>query len=818
MTSAVKKKTYDTREAERLLGKGFKLVPLLKDTKQPIEDEWNKPENFVTQESFAPDVSGYGYPLKENGLCSIDPDNVDCARVGLAALGFDLEELMAAGVRTQSTRPRSGGRSTFKVSPDLTWIKFASRDPAVKTALELRASATNLQDCVPGVVYMSDEGDWCSQDYHVMSDYRIDNAPNLPEKVRAWWHRLSTDYRFKHDQQTKFFGAISDHLGREVEPIMSLSHGMYDAPGHRITFNKAHKVEAILARHDYEKVSAKRWKYIHGTGAPGLRPIPDTNDGLWQSDHGSDPLSGTFDAWIAYVVLDHGGDLEAAKEAWATECDKRTTENFEVLDPVQCSEQERIERREKQKKRNTRIGEGEERDYVPLPEIITLSEAESRFVFVSDGSQVADLHDPRFVLALPDWVNTFAASTQLTPKADGDGVKEVSITNLWKNSRKRRTVMARSFKPGAGLTITDPEGRESLNTWRDYDRDPNFIEQPEDGADLFFDQIDFLFGAEAPRFLLWLAHIEQEPGVLPHHGWLHVATEFGLGRNWVASVLTRLWAGSVAANVDLPEMLKRGFNGMLSRKVLAYVDEIHEGGGNTKWENNEKLKSAVTCDRRLINPKFGRQWVEYNACRWLMFSNHLAAIPIEKDDRRWNVVVTESRPRPPELYADMYQALENPRFIQAVAKRLASMDISNFKPGEHAHMTDSKRKVYEASMTESDEWAVDLVKHWPSDLIDHSALSLVLTGEEGKTRNASVRHVMARHGIVPMKRTIKMPDGGATKLVAIRNVDQWENAPNDLMIKEHSGASREKFDCSMSDDPWPRALILARSAEADHID
>jgi biotin operon repressor len=42
-----------------------------------------------------------------------------------------------------------------------------------------------------------------------------------------------------------------------------------------------------------------------------VRPIPGKT-GLWRSDHASDPLHGTFDAWTAFVVLDHQGNLEAA--------------------------------------------------------------------------------------------------------------------------------------------------------------------------------------------------------------------------------------------------------------------------------------------------------------------------------------------------------------------------------------------------------------------------------------------------------------------------------------------------------------------------
>ena len=92
----------------------------------------------------------------------------------------------------------------------------------------------------------------------------------------------------------------------------------------------------------------------------------------------------------------------------------------------------------------------------------------------------------------------------------------------------------------------------------------------------------YLFGDDATRFLDWLAHIEQRPGELPHHGWLHISPEHGTGRNWLASVIARLWKGYVAPNFDLSGMLRTGFNGALSRKLIAIVDEIREGGSGAR--------------------------------------------------------------------------------------------------------------------------------------------------------------------------------------------------------------------------------------------
>jgi hypothetical protein len=291
-----------------------------------------------------------------------------------------------------------------------------------------------------------------------------------------------------------------------------------------------------------------------------------------------------------------------------------------------------------------------------------------------------------------------------------------------------------------------------------------FVERPEDCADMFFDHVKFLFGADAPRFIQWLAHIEQYPNVLPHSGWLHVAKNFGMGRNFISSVLARLWAGYTACNVDLPGILRTGFNGQLSRKLIAVVDEINEGTGD-KWAHNEKMKSIINEERRTINPKYGRQSIEFNACRWLLFSNHLSAIPLEENDRRWNVSICDEPPKSAAYYKQIYGMLSN--------ARLRAVDLSDFNPGAHAVNNDDKQRVRRASLSEIDERAMELRDYWPTDLIDHKQLSLVLTGFEGGSRKPAVRHVIDRLGFKSVARSVRVTPADVRKVIAIRNTDTW---------------------------------------------
>lgn len=439
-------------------------------------------------------------------------------------------------------------------------------------------------------------------------------------------------------------------------------------------------------------------------------------------------------------------------------------------------------RREHQKRENQMIGEGAFK--IPVAEVVTLGTALSRFVFLSDGSRVADIFNPHYDLAYPDWAATYAASKMSLPQPDKELAngkmkktpdKVVAVSELWRGSAGRRTVVCRTYKAGGPMVLPDPQGRLALNIWKPFDRSTDVTDLEAAGVGLFLEHINFLFGKDAGRFLDWLAHIEQQPGVLPHTAWLHIAHRFGMGRNWLASVLARVWAGGVAANFDMVSMFKSGFNGSLSRKVLAIVDEIREGGRDSQWEHSEKLKSLITEETRTINPKFGRQTVEFNSCRWLMFSNHLSAIPLERGDRRVEVVQVDAEPRDAAYYTRLYNALADRQFIAAVATYLGQRDISSFNPGAHAVMTEAKRSAALASQTPTAMWCELLVEHWPCDVIPSQVLAGVLgAGIEGGL-NAGHRRALEQVGVEALGSPVKI-DSKTQRMSIIRNKAKWKGA------------------------------------------
>ncbi len=315
MTAAASTLTADLSESRRLIDAGTKLVRLNAFTKQPQGLAWNHPSNYAT--TIDDTATGYGLPLAANGLVSIDPDNVRLAALGMAAIGLDLEKIMQAGARTRSTRTGSGGRSIFRAPQQVVeWLKFSGK--TVGTILELRATSPNLQDVVAGLVYRTKDGQLCTQQY--ANNLRPDTAPEMQPELLNFWHKCSVDLDYFHAMQKAFMAACGEVpnlaiSGRDANGKVTLA---LRSQRHSQDYNAANTVESILERHGYKLHHGGRWECPTATGQPGIRPIPG-KEGLWRSDHASDPLSGTFDAWLAHVVLDHGGDLTAAERAHDTQ-------------------------------------------------------------------------------------------------------------------------------------------------------------------------------------------------------------------------------------------------------------------------------------------------------------------------------------------------------------------------------------------------------------------------------------------------------------------------------------------------------------------
>lgn len=392
-------------------------------------------------------------------------------------------------------------------------------------------------------------------------------------------------------------------------------------------------------------------------------------------------------------------------------------------------------------------------------------------VAITIGSRVGIMSMPGVTFSTADFV--YLTESCLTERADKKG-KFVKTARLWRDHAERKTVLTQTFHAGAGVICQDPDGKSALNSWRPiirWDATEPVDVQP------FLDHIAYLFvdKVEREKFLDWLAHIEQKPGELPHFGWIHIAKNTGTGRNWLASVLARVWRGYVAPNVDLPALLESPYNGALAGRILAMVDEVQEGAGDNPYRHANRLKALVNAEYRDVNPKCDRQYREHNACRWLTFSNHENALPLKGDDRRFRVVMHSAEPRKPEVYAELYGMLDNPEFINGIAAYLRNRDITGFNPGERPPMNEAKRAAVNAAKSTMLLDAEMISRDWPVDVIDNRDVEEVLTDDfKHKVTTAQQRRVMVEVGAAQYQGGRKVKIGSqSSRIWILRNLAKW---------------------------------------------
>jgi primase-polymerase (primpol)-like protein len=394
------------------------------------------------------------------------------------------------------------------------------------------------------------------------------------------------------------------------------------------------------------------------------------------------------------------------------------------------------ERRRQQMRANEQIGDAfREEDHVAP--ILTLEEMHQRLVYVTSINWFVDrVTFKDYKVDNCEYVFASSLTEIDTGKRDKDTgqpvFSHVPTVKLWlkEHQAQKRIVDKISWKPNGGIICDVPESfNTGVNMWRglvkprwaDYYRDN--LPEREQAIAGWRAHLEYLvpYEVERTRFEKWLAHMLQRPETLPHTAYLMFTPEVGTGRNWLSSVLVRVLRGYVAAGVDIQEVLDGSFNGRLSQKLLAIVDEAKAGMQDAKrYARSERLKTLVNQSAREINVKHGLQSVEHNCMRWLFFSNHSDALPFDNNDRRIAVIAnpTQRHSGGSAYYSALYALLDDTAFISAVwAHLMFGVDVSDFNPGEHAPMNEAKRIALSEMQSEGERAVRDLFAKCPGDLI-----------------------------------------------------------------------------------------------------
>jgi len=358
-----------------------------------------------------------------------------------------------------------------------------------------------------------------------------------------------------------------------------------------------------------------------------------------------------------------------------------------------------------------------------------------------------------------------------------EGAQEKCVTELWLRDPNRKTVANRTFAPGASALCVSPDGGQAVNIWREVTHavpdDWNSRVAP------FIAHVDYLIedAAEHEQVLMWLAHLVQRPGEMPPwHVLMHTDGAQGVGRNWFAAVIGAMVRPYCALHIDIGALAGTnqgvGFNGVLATKIFCCVDELHASAfANGGRRMMEQLKVTLTAETRLINPKYGKQTVEFNRLRVLVLSNHCDAMPLDIDDRRFLVIRNPNTPKDTQYYTELYKLLADSEFIASVWQYLRSLDIANLTKGR-APMSEAKAALIE--VTEPDFVAA------VRDAVERTSIDLTTTGRvkgaSGVDASWQIQQAMRAVGAVKYPKRVSVSGEGRAHVWILRNADKWMRA------------------------------------------
>ncbi|MEM0961682.1 MAG: DUF5906 domain-containing protein [Bacteroidota bacterium] len=432
--------------------------------------------------------------------------------------------------------------------------------------------------------------------------------------------------------------------------------------------------------------------------------------------------------------------------------DARWSETLRDFDPVLADEMEARRRAE---------GPASVRAMPLRTRVLTMRDAMEDLVYLSETGGVFDRRAGRAFKSFELAAGHFAAS-----RTEVEG-REVPVIAAWRKADGRLARDRLTWAPDMPEFCPDPEhGLDAVNTWRGlppYEAPPDWLAR----SAPFVDHVAYLvpFEDERRRFLDWLAHVVQRPGELPHTAYLMVTPTRGVGRNWLASVLAQVLRGHVALGLKLHEVTGDGFNGRLSRKLLAVVDEVREGTeGKQRRRLANDMQNAITQEHRNINPKFGVQEVQYNCMRLLMFSNYFDAVPIERRDRRVNVIYNPTERRLDDDYRELYGLRDDPAFLSSVRRWLEERDLSGFNPGEHAMANEAKTRMLDQQQGDEESDLRDFIEAWPGPVCLRSDVEEALPNVSAR----HLKHLLDEAGCVPLGRHKRVNvDGKGGKKVGV---------------------------------------------------
>jgi hypothetical protein len=635
---------------------GWALCRIEPGKKAPLADDWNEPENALSQQDCL-DIEeigcGAGLMHALSGTCALDIDNLDLARPFLAEHGVDVDALLNApeAVKIMSGR---AGRAKLLYRMKLPMRTLKPKD----SGIELRSATSqgkSVQDVLPPTIHPDTKKPYA----WVYGDKMLghwSNPPPIPSTLLALWRSLASAVPLNPQQSP-----------RTDVTIDTVRKAMYQ---------KIKREKLDVGNHDDWLKIGMALHDQTGGAQEGLE--------LWDQwsatddstrDDGSPRYQGMDALKVRWVSFSSGtGKNVVTLQADVAQVPADKAE-FEVEPEV----------------------DDEESTAAKLKAQAELKKAEAqallekRLVFVRNLEKYFDTERHRIILTESGLRHQFQPMMPRRSRGKLDPVE------LLRDSTTKRFVDGLGFHPGQGPTFKS-KGDTYANAYR------NRLPEPLEPTTSELEKIDWLFGriADVP-YREWLvqfyAHVVQYPGVKIKSAPLIWSDIQGNGKTTLTKVIPALLVGEEYSQDVTSGLLESPHNDYLTGKWHIYLDEFRAGSRGERQAISKKVEVWIANDTVAMNPKGLPGYTTPNHFFVTASSNDDDAASISNQDRKWAILEFLAKQMTPREVSWLYhEFLLTPRAGGVLRHYFMNQPILDFVASASAPKTESRKEMIEASI------------------------------------------------------------------------------------------------------------------------
>lgn len=256
----------------------------------------------------------------------------------------------------------------------------------------------------------------------------------------------------------------------------------------------------------------------------------------------------------------------------------------------------------------------------------------SNMIYVMEDHAIYVFKDNLFYP--PERFSAFFGGTTFIIDSEGRKPTKSAFEAFTQNTCVRFPRVQRSvFRPDR--TVLEKDGDRTINTYI-----PHTPEVCDGDVSLFLDHLRRLFPTERDMniVLYWFATLARYPEKRIRWAPVIQGVE-GNGKSFLGDVLSYI-VGEQYTHKPNAEDISNKFNDYIDRKLLIIVEEAHMQG---RREMMDVLKPLITNPRVEIQPKGGKKRMIDNWTRWIFFTNHKDAFPIDLKNRRYAIFYTRQQ-------------------------------------------------------------------------------------------------------------------------------------------------------------------------------